>query len=162
MTGLLETARAEAEAPAEPSKICKKCKIDKPLTEYYFVGIASDRPAPTVRRRLSACKSCCSNYSRNQHRKKKYALTPEQVQEKIDAQDGRCMICQCPITVDDCAIDHDHECCPGKYSCGKCVRDALCQGCNHGIGHFGDDPVRLEFAARYVEHHRARLATSVA
>ena len=62
---------AEAEAPAEPSKICKKCKIDKPLTEYYFVGIASDRPAPTVRRRLSACKSCCSNYSRNQHRKKK-------------------------------------------------------------------------------------------
>lgn len=27
-------------------------------------------------------------------------------------------------------VHHDHQCCPGGYSCGKCVIDLLCYRCN--------------------------------
>jgi hypothetical protein len=42
-------------------------------------------------------------------------------------------------------IDHDHA--NGK------IRDALCHGCNTGLGSFGDDPARLRVAADYLEKH---------
>lgn len=48
------------------------------------------------------------------------------------------------------SIDHDHNCCPGNKSCGKCIRGVLCRGCNSGLGMFGDDPEKLEAAAGYL------------
>ncbi len=54
-------------------------------------------------------------------------------------------------------IDHDHLCCPGQRSCGKCVRGFLCRPCNVGLGMFGDDPARLRAAAEYIERHREAL-----
>jgi hypothetical protein len=38
-------------------------------------------------------------------------------------------------------IDHDHFCCPGKKSCGKCVRGALCSRHNIFLGYLEEDPL---------------------
>jgi recombination endonuclease VII len=45
-------------------------------------------------------------------------------------------------------IDHDHDCCPGTYSCGKCVRGLLCMRCNVELGYFER---RVTIFAAYVE-----------
>lgn len=54
-------------------------------------------------------------------------------------------------------IDHDHLCCPGERSCGKCVRGFLCRPHNVGLGMFGEDPAQLRAAAEYIERHREAL-----
>jgi hypothetical protein len=33
-------------------------------------------------------------------------------------------------------IDHDHACCPGKRSCGRCLRGLLHRTCNVAVGYF--------------------------
>jgi hypothetical protein len=33
------------------------------------------------------------------------------------------------------AIDHDHDCCPGEHSCGRCIRGILCVRCNQTLAH---------------------------
>ena len=44
-----------------------------------------------------------------------------------------CAVCG---TTEDLCVDHDHNCCSGKKSCGKCVRGALCNQHNWGEGYF--------------------------
>jgi hypothetical protein len=55
--------------------------------------------------------------------------------DMLTAQDGHCAIC--PTTPEQngkaLAVDHDHECCPGRRSCGKCVRGLLCDRCNRQL-----------------------------
>lgn len=58
----------------------------------------------------------------------------------LTAQDGVCGFCGKPETtvqngkIVALAVDHDHSCCPGKQSCGRCVRGLLCHLCNLAIG----------------------------
>lgn len=54
------------------------------------------------------------------------------------------------------AVDHDHECCPGQHSCGKCVRGFLCDQCNTGVGMFRDSPAFLHNAAEYIKRYHQR------
>lgn len=46
-------------------------------------------------------------------------------------QDGKC---PCGRELDASAIDHNHKCCPGRTSCGECVRGLLCNRCNLLLG----------------------------
>lgn len=47
-------------------------------------------------------------------------------------------------------VDHDHGCCPGETSCGKCVRGALCSSCNAAEGMLLGDPNRATALAFYM------------
>jgi hypothetical protein len=78
------------------------------------------------------------------HELKRYGLTLEQYRALEKKQRGLCALCGKPPLVGKRAcgkekqaprlcVDHDHACCPGKRSCGKCVRGLLCHWCNSHV-----------------------------
>jgi hypothetical protein len=87
---------------------------------------------------------------------KKYGLTPEAFAAMRAAQDDRCAICRLRLPDDErnVHVDHDHSCCSGKRTCGKCVRGLLCGKCNVALGGFRDDPRIIRRAAAYLERYR--------
>lgn len=49
------------------------------------------------------------------------------------------------------SVHHDHGCCPGQGSCGKCVVALLCFACNLCAGVVGDDPEKLRRLADVID-----------
>ncbi len=91
-----------------------------------------------------------------------FGLSAQAYRTLLDAQEGKCAVCREPERERDSqgrvktlAVDHDHACCPGKGSCGRCVRALLCGSCNKAIGGFQDDSARMRAAADYVDRYRA-------
>jgi hypothetical protein len=105
--------------------------------------------------------------------KRKYNITLEQYNAMGEAQGWVCALCEEPETriatgknadgetVQSLAVDHDHSCCPGSRSCGKCVRGLLCAHCNWLVGRLEGRRGRL-VAARLPEYlnRRPLLPTS--
>lgn len=88
---------------------------------------------------------------------KRYGLTLDRYEEMLLDQGGVCAVCKgVNANGQRLSIDHDHACCPGQRSCGRCVRALLCAGCNFILGHANDDAARLRAAASYVETHERR------
>jgi hypothetical protein len=101
-----------------------------------------------------ACRACARENKRIHDLAYKYKLTPKQFEEKLAEQDGRCAVCHNELDFEkfhDVCIDHDHNHCPGEYTCGACVRGILCGSCNKGLGCFKDSPVILYAALGYIE-----------
>lgn len=90
-----------------------------------------------------------------------YRVTPEEVDALRAAQGYRCAICGrheddlvrtvggrprldgSRATREPLVVDHGHD--------GGQIRALLCNGCNTGLGHFGDDPDRLRAAASWLD-----------
>jgi hypothetical protein len=90
-------------------------------------------------------------------RKWRYGITQAQFEELLLSQADRCAACL-DILGDGPRrrnVDHDHACCPGKKSCGKCLRGVLCQGCNAALSHVKDSPKKLRQLAVYLERYAA-------
>lgn len=89
----------------------------------------------------------------------RYGISPEKYQEMHEAQGGVCAICAMPETMvmggTPCAlaVDHDRRCCPGKRSCGGCVRGLLCARCNMALGGVHESPDTLRAMAAYIERY---------
>lgn len=116
----------------------------------------------------SRCRACASAAAHAGSVVRTYGITAEQYQALYAAQSGRCYICRRKSS-QRLAVDHDHNCCPGKVSCGRCVRGLLCapeRGCNVGlIGYIEaiaktpDDAVAM--ASRVLDYLREPPAAAV-
>lgn len=88
----------------------------------------------------------------------RYGLPPGDFERRLAEQEGSCYLCREPLDLTKkrgIHVDHDHSCCRGRKSCGKCIRGLACHACNTGIGAFGDDPERMILVA-------ARLSAAIA
>jgi hypothetical protein len=121
-------------------KQCQVCNEWLPETAYAGSGRNADGLA-------NLCRSCATDA----HRMHYYGITAACYDEMLRKQGGGCAICgeQCS-TGRRLAVDHDHACCPGDKTCGKCVRGLLCGACNQGIGKLKDSPRLLIAAIDYL------------
>ena len=82
--------------------------------------------------------------SRDQLLHCRYDFSVSEFNAMAEKQDWRCAIC---MERKKLQVDHNHV--------TKKVRGLLCRGCNPGLGHFEEDPVRCERAAVYLRQHNA-------
>jgi hypothetical protein len=82
-----------------------------------------------------------------------YGLTPSGFDAMLTAQGGGCAICSAPEPGGRGSfhVDHDHKCCPGKKSCGKCVRGLLCDWCNRRVLPVLENDTLVDRATAYLE-----------
>ena len=80
----------------------------------------------------------------------RYGISERDYWQMVADQGNRCAICHKDPGKQGFQIDHDHQCCPGRDSCGKCVRGLLCSPCNMAIGLLGDNTVAIRRALEYV------------
>lgn len=138
---------------------CTRCGLWKARDEFGVVFRSGKHP-----RRTAQCVECLrlrpSQFQRTDRLgnpslslKARYGITLELYNEILERQGGRCAICrQLPShQLRNFDVDHDHKCCPGKKSCGRCVRGLLCRACNVGLGHFRDDFALLARAIEYLK-----------
>lgn len=107
------------------------------------------RPAPHGGPRTRRCATHMRAHRRavreqraETRRVKVYGLEPGEYEELLAWQGGTCAIpgCRARGVVKRLAIDHDHSCCPGPVSCGKCVRGLVCGPHNYELlGKYAND-----------------------
>jgi hypothetical protein len=82
---------------------------------------------------------------------KKYGLTRDDYVDMEKSQNGVCKICgESEKYNKRLSVDHDHSCCSGPTSCGKCIRGLLCSTCNKVLGQVNDDKVLLQKMIDYL------------
>lgn len=111
----------------------------------------------------SKCYSCLSEIEKNSSKldknrnarlKRIYSIDLKAYYDLLEKQGGRCAICGTGSPGHQktfFSIDHDHNCCPGKSSCGDCIRGLLCSPCNVGL--YLVDRVGLEVIGDYLEYN---------
>ena len=128
---------------------CNKCLRDQPLDQFY--------PSKKSKDGIDTwCKDC--HFAKKLRRQ--YKLTPESYGAILDSQGGVCAICKTPPSSKRLSVDHDHSCCPGEVTCGKCVRGLLCDGCNWWLGLINDDLTRLTEAEQYLRRYPSCTASN--
>jgi hypothetical protein len=137
-------------------KLCRKCGLVKPHSEFY------PKPNRHTDPFESRCKACASDWSRRhnaqeriklrkqeQRFRDRYGITVAEYQERLAAQKGACAVCK-RRSASTLHVDHNH-------STGA-VRDLLCLRCNALLGHCAEDPAILQAAIDYLERHSHDVA----
>lgn len=146
---LIATRKLQAASPVG-YRWCSGCRQYRLLR--FFKTRASEPKATGETRHYSRCRPCHRKQVHGTAVKRTYGVPPDLYAAIKADQDGKCAICQRATgKARNLAVDHDHRCCPGKTSCGDCVRGLLCSNCNNALGFFHDDPEAFRRAARYLE-----------
>lgn len=131
-------------------KVCSKCKVNKPKSEYYK---RNNRPCGVK----NICKECNKVYpsrrnaatARASDLMKSYKITTEEYNMLLEAQNNMCAICSKNAS----ELSNNRK----KYLCvdhchvsGK-VRGLLCDTCNRALGMFKDSVAILENAIAYID-----------
>lgn len=97
-----------------------------------YARAARERDPQKVLDRNRAWREANPESFRRSHLKTMYGITPERYEAILSTQGGVCAVCTQPEPGGHGRwhVDHDHGCCPGKRSCGECVRGLLCRVCN--------------------------------
>lgn len=113
--------------------VCKDCKAD-PVAK---TPRPAPHPGPRCDRHHRLRKRAVRLANRERVAVKQFGMQPGERTELAAFQDGKCAICGTGLDYDEAyyrwrqtAHDHDHGCCPGKTSCGQCVRGLVCMPCN--------------------------------
>jgi len=92
------------------------------------------------------------NQERAQSLRTKFGITVEQYEAMLQEQGGSCVCGYIPINKR-LAVDHDHACCSGTKTCGKCIRGLLCSNCNTALGLLRESEERIMKLLKYMETH---------
>ena len=115
---------------------CRSCGIIKKKSEY-----------PKGR---YSCRRCLAYQAFVRNINKKYNISYEDYKNMHDSQGNACAIC---LTKEKLLVDHDHSCCSGPVSCGKCVRALVCFRCNVSLGMVNDNVTILDSMIKYLKKY---------
>jgi hypothetical protein len=135
------------------TKICSKCKIEKPISE--FTGDSEGRFG-----KKSSCRKCRNILQnnwygknrkkliperRNYNLKKKYGIDLKFYNYLFKQQQSKCAICGTdnPGWREMFSVDHNHL--TGE------IRGLLCNNCNAGLGYFQENIIFLQSAINYIK-----------
>lgn len=142
---------------------CKKCRLDR-RKALWHENIGGHREKDQIRKseRTYEEHSDEALYQLERRLASRYKMTMEEYTSRLREQKGLCAICGNPEVqmhyLNDnpnrLAIDHDHKCCKGLTTCGKCVRGLLCRSCNTTLGRI--EEVGIEKFVFYLTSHYKR------
>lgn len=133
------------------SKKCKDCPSDKRRK--------APHPGPRCRTHHRETLATRRRAAQIKRVSRIYGISEYEYRRIYEAQGRCCYICQRAKGTGRkrLSVDHDHSCCPGPTSCGKCVRGLLCLKCNRDVlGHLRDDPDALRRAVEYLTNPPAK------
>lgn len=158
---VLPVIKDQAFPVVDGKRQCAFCGEVKPVDEFFV----DDSVASGF---YVICKPCHQDRRRVSYLLRMYNMTLDRYLEMLAEQDGFCAICKQPETAKRktegpvlLSVDHDHACCPGNKSCGKCVRQLLCHMCNHVIGVIEKRRVTGADLDAYITRHATNRATTV-
>ncbi|WP_442930950.1 endonuclease domain-containing protein [Micromonospora sp. NBC_00389] len=94
---------------------------------------------PPLRRQAKQVFPTPARTVRDRYLRQRHGITEEQYDWLLRRQNLHCALCPSERSRVDSpylAIDHDHECCAGRGSCGRCIRGLVCSTCNSRLSLF--------------------------
>ncbi len=130
---------------------CRRCRQDKINEANRAKRARQGKDNPEARAARKRWEARGQDARKMDHVQRHYGLSREAFIELALKQDFRCPVCTDPVEMSKWHVDHDHACCPGKKSCGNCVRGLLDFKCNSALGKFKDNVATLSRAQAYLE-----------